>query len=126
MISQYASEGLYQTIKSLMPCAEYIFMMCHKRGLPPISTMGFGFKSVSSLIRVPRPPANITAFIDYSFLINLMSQTRQSKSIHFSNPVQQEVSAHYVSFHQNHRHKLQHRVNFHTDPNIHMLSVADR
>src|SRR3546814_7279040 len=32
-------------------------------GLPPISTMGLGRVAVSSLRRVPRPPAKITAFI---------------------------------------------------------------
>jgi hypothetical protein len=34
-----------------------------QRGFPPISTIGFGFESDSSAIRVPRPPARITAFI---------------------------------------------------------------
>ena len=38
-------------------------MICHKIGLPPISTIGFGFKWLSSLIRVPNPPARITTFI---------------------------------------------------------------
>src|SRR6476469_7686442 len=37
-------------------------MMCHRIGLPPISTMGFGRVCVSSLSRVPRPPARMTAF----------------------------------------------------------------
>src|SRR5579872_6620511 len=37
-------------------------MMCHKSGLPPISIMGFGRTPVSSLIRVPKPPARMTAF----------------------------------------------------------------
>lgn len=46
-------------------------MTCHKIGLPPISTIGFGLTDVSSLIRVPSPPANITAFI---FAIALFSQ----------------------------------------------------
>jgi hypothetical protein len=32
-------------------------------GLPPISIMGFGFTLVSSEMRVPKPPANMTAFI---------------------------------------------------------------
>ena len=32
-------------------------------GLPPTSTIGFGRISVSSLILVPSPPANITTFI---------------------------------------------------------------
>ena len=30
--------------KSLMPCAEYIFMMCHRIGLPPISIIGLGLR----------------------------------------------------------------------------------
>ena len=38
-------------------------MMCQRIGLPPISTIGFGRTSVSSLIRVPRPPARMTAFM---------------------------------------------------------------
>src|SRR5580692_7304035 len=37
--------------------------MCHRIGRPPISTIGFGRTPVSSLSRVPRPPARITAFI---------------------------------------------------------------
>ena len=32
-------------------------------GRPPISTIGLGFKCVSSEIRVPNPPAKITAFM---------------------------------------------------------------
>ena len=35
---------------------------CHSIGLPPISTIGLGRFSVSSDIRVPRPPARITVF----------------------------------------------------------------
>src|SRR5688572_5442696 len=38
-------------------------MMCHKMGLPPTSTIGFGRSVVSSDRRVPSPPARITAFI---------------------------------------------------------------
>src|SRR3954464_6582468 len=37
-------------------------MTCHRSGFAPISIIGFGFDSVSSLSRVPRPPARITAF----------------------------------------------------------------
>ena len=44
-------------------------MMCHKIGRPPISTIGFGFDVVSSLRRVPKPPANITAFIAEGVLV---------------------------------------------------------
>ena len=38
-------------------------MMCHRIGRPPISTMGLGRIWDSSDIRVPSPPARITAFI---------------------------------------------------------------
>src|SRR5271166_4098217 len=37
-------------------------MMCHRIGLPPISTIGFGRSAVSSLSREPKPPARITTF----------------------------------------------------------------
>ncbi len=37
--------------------------MCQRMGFPPNSIMGFGFRCVSSEIRVPRPPARMTAFI---------------------------------------------------------------
>src|ERR1700749_4262903 len=37
--------------------------MCQRIGRPPISTIGLGRITVSSLSRVPRPPARITAFI---------------------------------------------------------------
>jgi hypothetical protein len=44
--------------------------MCHKIGFPPISTIGFGREELSSAIRVPKPPARMTAFITpNSFLI---------------------------------------------------------
>src|SRR5438128_1818195 len=46
-----------------MPCALKVFMMCHRIGLPPISTIGFGRNVVSSDNRDPSPPARITAFI---------------------------------------------------------------
>jgi len=48
---------------SSMPWAEHIFMMCQRIGLPPISTIGLGLRCVSSLRRVPSPPARITAFM---------------------------------------------------------------
>jgi hypothetical protein len=38
-------------------------MMCHKIGMPPMVTIGFGFTPVSSLRRVPNPPAKMTAFM---------------------------------------------------------------
>ena len=37
-------------------------MMCQRIGLPPISIIGLGRGSVSSLMRVPKPPARMTAF----------------------------------------------------------------
>src|ERR1700724_2281055 len=37
-------------------------MMAHRGGPPPISTIGLGRIEVSSLSRVPRPPARIMAF----------------------------------------------------------------
>src|SRR6202035_2018985 len=37
--------------------------MCQRIGRPPISTIGLGRTPVSSLRRVPNPPARITAFI---------------------------------------------------------------
>jgi hypothetical protein len=50
-------------MKSLIPCCDYILRMCHRIGRPPISTIGFGRITVSSLSRVPSPPASMTAFI---------------------------------------------------------------
>lgn len=38
-------------------------MMCHRIGRPPISIIGFGRATDSSLIREPSPPARMTAFI---------------------------------------------------------------
>jgi hypothetical protein len=38
-------------------------------GIPPISTIGFGRKDVSSDKRVPNPPAKRTTFIKIIFLI---------------------------------------------------------
>src|SRR5215208_3317793 len=46
-------------------------MICHKIGRPPISTIGFGFTSVSSERRVPSPPARITTFrFSMSFVVS--------------------------------------------------------
>jgi cobalamin biosynthesis protein CobD/CbiB len=39
--------------------------MCHKIGLGPTSTIGFGRTAVSSLNLVPYPPAKITTFITH-------------------------------------------------------------
>ena len=38
-------------------------MICQRIGFSPISIIGFGFRWLSSLIRVPKPPAKITTFI---------------------------------------------------------------
>jgi hypothetical protein len=46
-------------------------MICHRIGFPPISTIGFGRRVVSSDSRVPHPPARITAFMLISSLIRL-------------------------------------------------------
>jgi len=46
------------------------FEMCQRMGRPPISTIGLGRMPVSSLSRVPRPPARITAFISSSYIAN--------------------------------------------------------
>src|SRR5581483_11305593 len=53
-------------MKSLNPWWEYIFMMCHRMGRPPISIIGFGLRWLSSEMRVPRPPARITVFMRLS------------------------------------------------------------
>src|SRR4051812_25059947 len=45
-------------------------MMCHRIGRPPISIIGFGRVSVSSLIREPSPPARMTAFMRAVTLAN--------------------------------------------------------
>ena len=45
-------------------------MICHKIGISPTSTIGFGFIDVSSLNLVPRPPARITAFMVFLPEIN--------------------------------------------------------
>lgn len=51
--------------------------MCQRMGFPPISTMGFGRRSVSSDNLEPRPPAKITTFI---------SGTNEIKKIRNYNP----------------------------------------
>jgi hypothetical protein len=40
-------------------------MMCQRIGRPPISTIGFGFREVSSDRREPSPPARMSTFIIY-------------------------------------------------------------
>ncbi len=49
--------------KSRKPWLAYIFMMCQRIGRPPISTIGFGFVTVSSARRLPTPPAKMTTFM---------------------------------------------------------------
>src|SRR5438552_8869234 len=39
-------------------------MMCHKIGRCPISIIGFGLIELSSVMRVPAPPARMTTFMD--------------------------------------------------------------
>jgi hypothetical protein len=45
------------------PNDAYNFMMCHRMGREPISSMGFGRVFDSSAMRVPLPPARMTHFI---------------------------------------------------------------
>jgi hypothetical protein len=56
-------------IKSLWPYVAYIFMICQRMGLLPISIIGFGFRWLSSEIRVPSPPAKMTTFIGILFFL---------------------------------------------------------
>src|SRR5271165_3421528 len=51
--------------------------MCQRTGRPSISTRGFGRNVVSSLSRVPKPPANITAR-------NAMSAFRPDAVLHLA------------------------------------------
>src|SRR5690606_4429262 len=46
-------------------------------GLPPISTIGLGRTPLSSLIRVPYPPARITTFIFVCFKLKWIKSWRQ-------------------------------------------------
>ena len=50
-------------------------MMCQRIGLLPISTMGLGLNSVSSLIRVPFPPQRITTFSFLAFMFIMIPVT---------------------------------------------------
>src|SRR5665213_790028 len=54
-------------------------MMCHRIGLPPISTIGLGRTAVSSLRREPKPPARITAFIVVQVIERLVRSARQRR-----------------------------------------------
>lgn len=58
-------------IKSFIPWAEYIFMICQIIGIPPTSTIGFGRTEVSSPKRVPKPPARMAAWIAMFYLSSL-------------------------------------------------------
>src|SRR3989339_1463666 len=53
-------------------------MMCQRIGFPPISTMGLGFRSVSSEIRVPKPPARMTACMSFLQCIIRLLPRRQA------------------------------------------------
>ena len=57
--------------KSLMPWWEYFLRICQGMGLPPISIIGLGRVEVSSEMRVPWPPARITAFMDFLFYFEM-------------------------------------------------------
>src|SRR5207237_7319112 len=59
-----------QSTKSENPWCAYIFMMCHRIGRPPTSTMGLGRNSVSSRRRVPTPPHSTTTFMKLAPHIN--------------------------------------------------------
>src|ERR1019366_4683417 len=48
--------------KSPYPPASKIFITCQRIGFDPISISGFGRSSVSSVSRVPNPPASMTTF----------------------------------------------------------------
>ena len=50
-------------MNSLKPWCEKSFMMCHRIGRPPISIIGLGRRWLSSEMRVPSPPARMTAFM---------------------------------------------------------------
>src|SRR5450631_3842182 len=56
-------------------------MMCHSTGLPPISIIGLGFTDVSSLMRVPNPPASITAFTGCSPVRSCLAAVRLEANI---------------------------------------------
>src|SRR5208282_4504403 len=58
-----------QNTKSMKPLCAYNFIMCHRIGRPPISTMGLGRYSVSSRKRVPSPPHSITTFTRFSWQV---------------------------------------------------------
>src|SRR3954454_3554717 len=58
---------------SFTPCAENSFIRCQRIGRAPISTIGLGLSHVSSLIRVPRPPARITAFMGADHIVAAMA-----------------------------------------------------
>ena len=53
--------GAFIALISFILFALNNFMICHRIGRPPISIIGFGFMWDSSLMRVPKPPARITA-----------------------------------------------------------------
>src|SRR5688572_8234002 len=62
--------------------------MCQRIGLPPISIMGFGRLALSSEMRVPSPPARITAFMIASEI-----ESRGVSLAASATPAQQDVEA---------------------------------
>src|SRR2546428_6339793 len=68
-------------------------MMCHRIGRPPISIMGFGLRWDSSLIRVPKPPARMTAFMT-SILVGEDLATTQNPGLRAS---QLPYEAHFAT-----------------------------
>src|SRR6266481_4541217 len=64
-----------------------MFMICHRMGRPPISTIGFGLAIVSSDRREPNPPARMTAF-----MVVLSSQKPDVQSTH-------EATSNYCATH---------------------------
>src|SRR6516165_1370954 len=59
-----------------------IFMMCHRTGLPPISTNAFSRWTVSSASRVPIPPARIATFIELRPAVSSLEPTERPSAPH--------------------------------------------
>src|SRR6266849_10327286 len=69
-------------MKSLIPWKEYNFMICHRIGFSPISTIGFGLTRVSSLNLEPKPPAKITTFMKRHSSFQLHPSCSFARSAH--------------------------------------------
>src|SRR3972149_12240252 len=64
-----------------------MFMMCQRIGRPPISTIGFGLRVVSSESRLPSPPARITAFMVFRSEIDFWTELPSpAESVLFAHP----------------------------------------